>query len=170
MAVFEYSGILVGTGKSVKGVRDADGVKALRGHLRKDGILLTTATEEKEARAKEGGSINLRRLFDKPSVADVAMMTRQLSTLVRAKIPLFEALTALVEQVEKDGLKRALTKVRDQVKEGIAFADALSAHPAIFSDMYVNMVRAGEASGTLEAVLSLRVDRFGCPANARLEQ
>jgi general secretion pathway protein F len=81
------------------------------------------------------------------------MMTRQLATLTRAKIPLFEALSALIDQVEKEGLRRALTNVRDQVREGISFADALKEHPKIFSDMYVNMVRAGEASGTLEAVL-----------------
>jgi len=157
MAVFEYSGILAANGKSVKGVRDADSVKALRGVLRKDGILLTTATEEKAARAKQGGSINLRRLFDKPSVADVAMMTRQLSTLIRAKIPLFEALTALIDQVEKDGLKRALTNIRDQVKEGIPFGDALAAHPARLSTALASRLWCLGTSGKSETSCS-RID------------
>jgi general secretion pathway protein F len=157
MAVFEFSGILVETGKSVSGTRDAENVKALRGQLRKDGILLTEATEEAEAAEKQRG-VDIKKLFQRPNVGDIAIMTRQLATLIRAKIPLFEALSALIDQVEKEGLRRALTNIRDQVREGISFADALKEHPTIFTDMYVNMVRAGEASGTLEAVLTRLTD------------
>jgi general secretion pathway protein F len=154
MAVFEYRGITAGTGKQVHGLRDAENVKALRAVLRRDGILLTTATEEAEAAQKKAGQLDLKKFLNRPTTGDIAIMTRQLATLIRAKIPLFEALTALIDQVEKEGLRRALTNVRDQVREGTAFADALREHPKIFSDMYVNMVRAGEASGTLEAVLA----------------
>jgi general secretion pathway protein F len=154
MAVFEYRGIVSASGKAVHGVRDAENVKALRSQLRKDGILLTTAAEEAHAKAKAKGQLNLKRFFERPGVGDIAIMTRQLATLVRAGIPLFEALSALIEQVEKEGLRRALTNIRDQVREGTALADALHSHPKIFSTMYVNMVRAGEASGTLEAVLT----------------
>ena len=153
MAVFEYHGITVSSGKTVHGVRDAESVKALRVQLRKDGVLLTTAAEEKAAKEKRKGDLSLKRLFDRVSVSDVAIMTRQLATLVRAKIPLFEALSALIDQVEKDALRRALTNIRDQVREGTSFAAALELHPKIFPHMYVNMVRAGEASGTLEGVL-----------------
>jgi general secretion pathway protein F len=153
MAVFEYRGITVGTGKTVAGMRDAENVKALRGQLRKDGILLTSATEEAAAKEEKKGHLDIKRFFERPGVGDIAIMTRQLATLIRAKIPLFEALSALIDQVEKEGLRRALTNVRDQVREGTAFNEALKEHPAIFSDMYTNMVRAGEASGTLEAVL-----------------
>jgi general secretion pathway protein F len=125
VAVFEYHGILSTTGKSVQGVRDAENAKVLRGVLRKDGILLTQAAEEKAAKAKAPRGVDLRALFQRPSVADIALMTRQLSTLVGAKIPLFEALSALIEQVEKQGLRYALTNVRDQVREGTSFATAL---------------------------------------------
>ncbi len=152
MAVYEYSGISATTGKAVKGLKDAENVKALRSLLRREGVLLTTAAEEQQAKERKGQQ-SLRRFFERPSVADVAIMTRQLAVLVRAKIPLFESLSALIDQAEKEGLRRALTNIRDQVREGTAFADALAEHPKIFSDMYVNMVRAGEASGTLEAVL-----------------
>jgi len=154
MAVFEYRGILVSTGKSVQGLRDAENMKALRTQLRKDGILLTTASEEAAAQEAKKGNLDLKKFFNRVNVNDIAIMTRQLATLTRAKIPLFEALTALIDQVEKDPLKRALTNVRDQVREGTSFADALAEHPKIFEDMYVNMVRVGEASGTLEAVLT----------------
>jgi general secretion pathway protein F len=159
MAVFEYKGILVGTGKAVQGLRDAENVKALRAQLRKDGVLLTTAAEEKAQQAAKEGGFDIKRFFQRPSVSDVAIMTRQLATLVKAQIPLFEALSALIDQTEKEGLRRALTNVRDSVREGTSFADALKEHPKIFPDLYVNMVRAGESSGTLEAVL-LRLTNF----------
>ncbi|MBW2459973.1 MAG: type II secretion system F family protein [Deltaproteobacteria bacterium] len=125
MAVYEYSGVSATTGKAVKGLKDAENVKALRTLLRRDGVLLTTASEERQAKERRGQGLSLRRLFEHPSVADVAIMTRQLAVLVRAKIPLFESLSALIDQVEKEGLRRALTNIRDQVREGTAFADAL---------------------------------------------
>jgi general secretion pathway protein F len=159
VAVFEYRGILVASGKSVKGVRDAENAKALRGVLRKDGIMLTVATEGKAAEAKAKKDIDLLRFFRTPSTQDVAVLTRQLATLLGAGIPLFESLNALIEQVENDVMKRALTAVREQVREGISFAKALEAHPTIFPTLYVNMVRAGEASGTLHAVLK-RLTQF----------
>jgi len=160
VAVFEYKGILVATGKATSGHRDAENVKALRVQLRKDGVLLTTATEEKKGSSDtKANAFSLKRFLERPSVADVALMTRQLATLVRAQIPLFESLSALIEQTEKDALRRALTNVRDTVREGTSFADALKEHPSIFPDLYVNMVRAGESSGTLDAVL-LRLTNF----------
>jgi general secretion pathway protein F len=158
VAVFEYRGILIGTGRPVKGLRDAENAKALRGVLRKDGILLTTAAEEKAGEEKKKSGISLKGFTGRPSTADVAVATRQLATLMRAGIPLLEALNALIDQVEKEGLKRSLTGVREQVREGISFAKALEAHPTIFPPLYVNMVRAGEASGTLEGVLERLTD------------
>ncbi|WP_437317081.1 type II secretion system inner membrane protein GspF [Sorangium sp. So ce385] len=159
MAVFEYKGILVGTGKPVKGVRDAENAKALRAALRKDGIMLTGATEEQAAKAKAKRDLKLFAFAGRPSTSEVAMMTRQLATLIGAGIPLFESLNALIEQVEKESLKRTLTQVREQVREGTSFAKALEGHPTVFPPLYVSMVRAGEASGTLEGVL-LRLTVF----------
>ena len=159
MAVFEYTGIAVSSGKQVKGVRDAENQKALRAALRKDGVLLTAATEEQAAKERARRSIKLFSFLDRPSSSDVAIMTRQLATLVGAGIPLFESLNALIEQLEKESLKRAITAVREQVREGTSFAKALEAHPQIFPPLYVNMVRAGEASGTLEGVLD-RLTQF----------
>jgi len=159
VAVFEYRGILVATGKPVKGVRDAENQKVLRGVLRKDGILLTVATEGKAAEAKGKKDIKLFAFMGRPSTSDIAVLTRQLATLIGAGIPLFESLNALIEQVEKEQVKRALTEVREQVREGISFAKALEMHPTIFPPLYINMVRAGEASGTLQQVLE-RLTKF----------
>jgi general secretion pathway protein F len=85
-------------------------------------------------------------------------MTRQLATLAGAGLPLIECLSTLIEQMEKEGLKRVLSHVRQRVREGQSLADALQAHPRVFSQIYVSMVRAGEASGTLEVVLARLAD------------
>lgn len=153
MAVFEYRGLLAATGKTVHDVRDADNPKALRAQLKREGILLTEATEVNRAKSASTSSGGLLAFFRRVTVTDVAMMTRQLSTLVGAGIPLVEAVTALTEQVEKDEMKRVLALVRDRLNEGSSLAKALEAHPKVFPPLYVNMVAAGEASGTLEVVL-----------------
>ena len=158
MAVFGYRGILAASGKQVHGVRDADNAKALRAVLKREGILLTGAQEELKAKAGGRKSIEPGSLFRRVSVGDVAMMTRQLATLVNAGIPLVESVSALIEQTEKLELKRVLTQVVDRVNEGGSLAKALEPHSHVFSNLYVSMVAAGEASGTLEAVLERLAD------------
>jgi general secretion pathway protein F len=159
MAVFEYKGIEAATGKAVKGYRDADNPKALRALLRKDGILLTLAQQETAERAKsQKREIDLLAFFRRVNTADVAVMTRQLATLVRAGVPLVDSIGALTEQVEKEQLVRVLTAVRENLKSGTSFAKCLEQHPKVFPALYVNMVAAGEASGTLEAVLDRLAD------------
>jgi general secretion pathway protein F len=158
MAVFEYRGIQIASGKPVKGYRDADNAKSLRAVLRRDGVLLTEANEEAERGSKSGKKLDLFAFMKRPSTADVAVMTRQLATLVRAGVPLVESVAALTEQVEKEQLKKTLTAVRETLNEGTSFAKSLEAHPKIFPSLYTNMVAAGEASGTLEAVLERLAD------------
>ena len=158
MAVFEYRGLVSATGKQVRGVRDADNAKVLRAVLKREGVMLTAASEEAAARKAGSRNIDFGAFFRRVNVGDVAMMTRQLATLVTAGIPLVEAVAALTEQVEKHELKRALTQVRDRLNEGTALAKALEPHPKIFPNLYVNMVAAGEASGTLEQVLTRLAD------------
>jgi type II secretion system protein F len=158
MAVFEFRGVVASTGKVTRGVRDAENAKVLRAALRRDGILLTRATEEAIAKSKARHDINLLKFFRRIGSADVAVMTRQLATLVRAGIPLVESIGALVDQVEKEELKRVLTVVREKLNEGTSFARALEQHPRAFPPIYVNMVAAGEASGTLEQVLERLAD------------
>ncbi len=157
MAVFEWRGINPG-GKTVKGVRDADSPKALKLALRREGVLVTEILEESEARIKKRRDVDLGRLIRRVNAAEIAVSTRQLATLLKSGIPLVEALTALIDQLEQPELKSAFTQTRDKVNEGTAFADALKSHPKIFSNLYVNMVAAGEASGTLEAVLARLAD------------
>src|SRR5437660_1079531 len=158
--VFEYTG-LTEAGKSVRGIRDAESSKALRTLLRKDGVYLTDARaaeagavagEQKTGLARE---VDVGALFGFTGVSaqDLAIATRQLATLIGAGIPLVDALTALVEQVDQPRLKRILGVVKQKVNEGSSLADALKEHPRIFSELYVNMIRAGESSGALDVVL-----------------
>ena len=152
MGVYAYKGIDA-RGKAVKGNRDADSAKALRNLLKRDGILPTEILEQSEAAKKAARDIDLGRLFRRVTSMDVAVATRQLSVLLRSGVPLVEALSAMIEQLEHPELKTAFTDTRNQVNEGSTLADALRAHPKIFQTLYVNMVAAGEASGTLEEVL-----------------
>jgi general secretion pathway protein F len=152
MAVYAYKGVDA-RGKSVKGVRDADNAKALRNVLRRDGILATEILEQSEAARQAARDIDFKKLFQRVSQLDVAVATRQLSVLLRSGVPLVEALSALIEQLDNQELKNAFTDTRNQVNEGSTLADAMKAHPKLFPSLYTNMVAAGEASGTLEEVL-----------------
>jgi general secretion pathway protein F len=166
MAVWVYSGLAVASGKKVSGVRDADNPKILRAVLKREGILLTEASEEKRGK-KQGRSINIGAFFNRVSVGDVAMLTRQLATLVGAGIPLVEAVSALIEQVEKEELRKTLALIRDRLNEGTALAKALEPFPHIFPPIYTNMVAAGEVSGTLETVLERLSDFMEKQAHLR---
>ena len=165
MPVFEYSG-LSESGKTVRGLKDAESQKVLRALLRKDGVYLT------ESRAAEAGAettgapasglsreVDLSKIFGvRISTQDLAVATRQLATLIGAGIPLVDSLTALVEQVEHKQLKRILGAVKQKVNEGGSLADALAEHPKAFSTLYINMIRAGESSGALDVVLTRLAD------------
>jgi general secretion pathway protein F len=158
VAVFEFRGVEVATGKAVKGFRDAENPKTLRMILRREGVMLTQATEESERKEKDRRKIDLFAVFKRPGSSDIAIMTRQLATLVRAGVPLLESIGALTEQIENEQLVRILTNVRESLNAGTSFAKSLEAHPKTFPPLYVNMIAAGEASGTLEAVLERLAD------------
>ena len=173
MPVFEYRG-LTPAGKQVKGLLEADSSRALRQQLKRSGVFLTDVLAEREAagpRRANGAAV----AQPKPSLGsrdvqlgkllrgrvtsdDVAIFTRQLSTLLHAGVTLIDALTALVDQTEKERLKRIISEVKTRVNEGSSLADGLAQHRKIFNSLYVNMVRAGEASGALDAVLARLAD------------
>jgi len=166
MPVYEYKG-LDAKGKETSGIIDADSARTARAKLRKTGTFPTEVTEQSggasrkvsgkgKAEPKSKGlnlEIDFSKSFQFISSADVATMTSQLSTLVGASIPMVEALSALLDQVEKPALKVVLADIKDRVNEGSSLAKALSHHPKVFDDLYVNMVAAGEQSGALDKVL-----------------
>ena len=158
MAVYAYKG-LNERGRSVNGIIDADTPKTARLKLRKTGIFPTELTEHERDDSATGLSrlanlnVNFGQYFERVTPQELAMITRQLSTLVGAGLPLVDCLSALIEQLDTARVKRVFSQIREQVTEGGTLADALKAHPRVFSDLYVSMVRAGEASGALDVVL-----------------
>jgi general secretion pathway protein F len=154
MALFEFQGVNE-AGRPVKGRREADSQKSLRALLRREGVFLTSvsAAETESSKDAKSGKFDLKGLVSRVKTDDIAIMTRQLATLVGAGIPLVEALAALVEQVENPRLQRIVAEVRQRVNEGASLADALKEHEKVFSNLYINMIRAGESSGALEIVL-----------------
>lgn len=156
MAIYEYKGLDL-QGKNAVGIIDADNPRLARAKLRKNGIfpIEVSASSEKGA---AGLSTPIPKFSERISLADTAIMTRQLATLLGAGISLMEALMALTDQVEKQVAKKVWVDVREGVKEGNTLADALGRHPKVFSSLYRQMVRAGEASGSLDQILKRLAD------------
>ncbi len=166
MAVFAYKA-LDQRGKNVEGLKEADSAKSLRTALRRDGLYLTEVVGEKQQKAASP-EVNVRRwVGGRVKADDVAVATRQMAVLVNAGIPLVDALTALVEQVDHERLKRVLSAVKQRVNEGSSLADALAQHPKAFNNLYVNMIRAGESSGALDVVLFRLADFTEAQARLR---
>ncbi|MBM4268640.1 MAG: type II secretion system protein GspF [Deltaproteobacteria bacterium] len=150
MPVYAYRGLSEG-GRQVRGVVDAESARGARTRLRRDGIYPTEVVEE-SARPSEGAS----RLFQRGTRvrnADLATLSRQLATLIAAGVPVVEALGAVSEQSESPTVTRVLSHLRDDVSQGTSLADSMSEHPGVFPELYVGMVRAGEAAGALDLVL-----------------
>lgn len=166
MPAYAYTG-LNPAGKTIKGIETADNVTALKAVLKRQGVYLTAVTEaaggsaSSSRAASSAGSreIDLGQIFDRIRPKDVAGMTRLMSTLLCAGVTLPESLVALTDQVESPRFKNVLSDVGSKVNEGSSLADAMASHPKIFSKLYINMVRAGEASGSLETVL-IRIADF----------
>ncbi len=152
MALFEYKAIGL-DGKAAKGHVESDSLKTARQKLKKQGLMVTDIFEKNAAATKGKSSVSLTLFSGRVSQEEVAVMTRQLASLVKANIPLVDALNALVDQIESVALKTNLAQVREAVNEGSSLAKALVQHPKTFDNIYVNMVEAGESSGTLSLVL-----------------
>ena len=158
MPVFEYTA-LDAKGKTTSGIVDADGASAARHKLRSSGIFPVAIKESHETPEKKTSRIgDLSRYLTRVTPAEIAMLTRQLATLISAGFPLVSALEALLPQTKSTRLKTVLAKVKDAIVEGQSFAQALSQYPRIFPPLFINMVRAGETSGTLEIVLERLAD------------
>jgi general secretion pathway protein F len=169
MPVFEYKA-LTPNGKIKTGIVDADTARDARGKLRLEAVHVTDMWEvgdkpsrsllkKPEGRPRKGKrTANPKRDFwkleRKVKTRDLATFTRQFSTLLRSGIQLTEALRALVEQCENRDLEQVLRQVKEEITTGNNLAESLAKHPRYFSDLYVNMVRAGEASGSLDTVLT----------------
>ncbi len=155
MPLYEYKG-LNKAGKNIKGVLDAENVRAARTKLKKDGIYVVDLRDKTKAASKKGKKPSSGKGV---SVEDLALMTRQLAVLLKANIPLVEALGAVSDQVETPVLKEAIADIKNMVNEGSSFHKGLSKYPKIFQTTYMSMCEAGEMSGTLDVIL-IRLAEF----------
>ena len=157
MALFEYTQVS-NTGQESRGVVDAPSPGEARRRLRTAGIHVRAVVQRpSEAQGQETPK---RWRTGRVSVRDLWASTRQLSVILLAGMPLVGALSALVQQLGPNRLGRIFAQVRDRVNEGASLARALEEHPSVFPPIYVSMVAAAEAAGTLETVLSQLADLF----------
>ena len=153
MPVFEYKALDV-KGKTTSGIIDSDSAVAARQKLRSGGIFPVSVMKVDDTPTKkESGTYTLWRPHRRIRAYEVSIMTRQLSTLVGVGFPLVSAIDALIPNTKSQVLKKYLARIKDSIVEGNSFASALSLYPETFPPLYINMVRAGETSGTLEIVL-----------------
>jgi type IV pilus assembly protein PilC len=152
MPVYEYTAKSAATGQILKGTLEANTRDDLLGHLRKNRLVLVTMREaQKEFKISLPGSgIGTR---------DVVIFTRQFATMINSGLPLVQSLNILAQQTENPKLKDITRAVVFDVEAGNTLADAFAKHPAAFSQLYVNMVAAGEAGGILDTIL-LRLATF----------
>ena len=156
MPVYEYTA-LNAQGKKHKGVMDADSMSAARRKIRKDGsypveIKETLSRGRKKKGADKKNALSLQ-FGSRIKQQEIHVATRQLATLLGAGIPLVPALSGLIEQTTNKSLQTTITQIKDSVNEGNSLTSSLAEHPRLFSKIYVNMVQAGEASGSLDVVL-----------------
>ncbi|MDD1783582.1 type II secretion system inner membrane protein GspF [Enterovibrio sp. ZSDZ35] len=155
MAAFEYKA-LNAKGRTVKGVIEADTARQARQMLREKSLVPTEIAQSHEKEQQtQSQSVGFKRGI---STSELALLTRQLATLVQASMPLEECIKAVAEQSEKQRLKNMLTGVRARVVEGYTLADSLGDYPHVFDQLFRSMVAAGEKSGHLGPVLDRLAD------------
>lgn len=158
MAAFEYQAVAA-NGRKKKGVIEADTVRQVRQQLREQGLMpISVEVAAEQERVTRHGSKAPRWFVRRISASDLALITRQLATLVASALPIEQALLAVADQSEKPRLQKLLMSVRSKVVEGYSLAEGMSEFPRVFDNLYTAMVAAGERSGHLDEVLNRLAD------------
>ncbi len=150
MARYQYTATSEDGSRTVKGTLEAPNEAAITDTLKKQGLRPLSVTAEKKA-----SSLSLGKLMggNKVKSDDLVIFTRQLSAMVGAGVPLLRSLNSLEQHSESPALKSILVTIVKDVEGGTTLGDALAKHPETFSDVYINMVRAGETAGILDEIL-----------------
>lgn len=159
MPIYEYKAYDQ-KGRSRRGIIEADNEHGARAKLRAAGKYPVELKENLSQTAVGKHLLASSFTLERVKSAEIHIFTRQLATLLGAGIPLINALSSLLEQTTNPALKKVLAQIKDAVNEGNTLTTALARHPKLFSNIYINMVRAGEASGSLDIVLEKLAD-FG---------
>ena len=152
MPMFEYTARNASTGQIQKGQLEVQSKDDVNAYLRKNRLILVSLREApKQIKLSLGGG--------RIKTRDIVIFTRQFATMINAGLPLVQSLNILAQQTENKALAEVTKQVVYDVESGNTLADALSKHPKAYSDLYVNMVAAGEAGGILDTIL-LRLATF----------
>lgn len=157
MAAFDYQAV-DSKGKTKKGVIEGDTPRHARALLREQGLMPTEVTPTLASTKTKSGKPSTQKSKGKLSAAELALITRQLATLVESGLPLEESLIAVAEQGEKNRIKSMIMGVRTKVTEGYGLAESMAEYPKVFNHLYRAMVAAGEKSGHLDKVLNRLAD------------
>ncbi|MEA1969184.1 MAG: type II secretion system inner membrane protein GspF [Thermodesulfobacteriota bacterium] len=158
MPVFEYKA-LTSKGKKSSGIIDAKSLTSAGAKLRQQNIFIVSIKEvDSEFSTEKKSKTSSFFMFSRVQTSEMAMITRQMATLLSAGFPLVSAVSTLTDQTKSKAFQKILSKIKDSIEEGNSFAAALSMYPSVFSQVYVSMVNAGESSGTLEIVLERLAD------------
>lgn len=157
MAAFSYQA-LDANGRKKRGVLEADTMRQVRQQLREMGLMPVEVEPAADNEQKAGQQVSRWRPVKRVKAQDLALITRQLSTLVSSALPIEQCLLAVADQTEKPRLKKLLMSVRSKVVEGYSLAEAMADFPGVFDSLYTAMVAAGEKSGHLDQVLNELAD------------
>lgn len=138
-------------GKVIEGQLDADSVAVVASKLRQQGYIPVEIDRQASAGLK--GDVSIPGLSNRVKTKDLAVFSRQFSTMIDSGLTLVRSLAILSEQTENSELARVVGEVRNDVESGTALSTALAKHPKVFNKLYVSMVRAGETGGVLDDVL-----------------
>lgn len=155
MPGFRYEVVEQASGKTLRGVLEADNARLARQQLRERGLLVTGLDE---IVAESGQGSFLQRQRGGVSLAQLAMLTRQLSTLLDAGLTIEQALQVLIEQAENPRESEVVAAVRSEIMAGVSLSRALANFPRVFPELYRTLVAAGEESGKLPAVMRRLAD------------
>lgn len=154
-------------GNPVQGVVISADIDTVRELLRERDLFLTSAVEQGSALPQESTGVRVRYRGRRVRIGDMVVMSRQLATLVRAGLPLNECLYTTALQSENQYLREVLHQVRRDVLGGSSLAEAVARHPNVFPELYVALVRAGEAGGVLDETLDIAAEQFDKEAELR---
>lgn len=150
MAVFEYR-VRDRSGKILTSSMEAETMSQVRDLLRAKNMMIV---EIKPPKAGLNADVNIPFLSDRPpGLKQVAIFSKQLATLINAGVPLVQSLNILQKQLENKAFQAIMKTIRTDVESGTPFSEAIAKHPKVFNRLYINLVRAGETSGTLDMVL-----------------
>lgn len=153
MAIYQYSA-LNDKGKEVKGILEAESSVSAGATLKRMGFYPVAINETtQQTIEKKGGDLSLSSIFERITSNDISIFTTQFAGLIEAGMPVIDSFDIVIQQTQKKPVKEMLSVIKEEVNKGASLSDSLTLFPKHFSNLYINMVKAGEESGSLDIIL-----------------